>query len=48
MYRTKRKSCKCCLGTGVQTNKDGLRIPCPFCAGTGYADEPRIKWQPRL
>lgn len=30
--------CKCCYGTGVQTNKDGLRIKCPCCGGTG-------KWQ---
>ena len=27
-------SYKCCYGTGVQTNKDGIRIKCPCCGGS--------------
>lgn len=27
--------CKCCGGTGIQTNKDGINIICPCCGGTG-------------
>jgi len=26
--------CRCCGGSGVQTNKDGLTVRCPCCAGT--------------
>ena len=29
--KEKPKTCLPCGGTGVQTLKDGLRIPCPFC-----------------
>jgi len=28
-------NCKFCGGTGIQFNRDGLRVKCPECAGTG-------------
>jgi len=32
-----KEVCKCCHGTGVQTNQQtGLRVKCPCCHGTGY------------
>jgi DnaJ-class molecular chaperone len=30
-----RETCKFCNGTGIQVNKDGIRIKCPECGGTG-------------
>jgi len=38
MYNTYPKidhPCKCCGGSGVQMNKDGIKINCPVCVGTG-------------
>ena len=38
MYNTYPKidhPCKCCGGSGVQMNKDGIKINCPVCGGTG-------------
>jgi len=32
--------CRCCDGTGVQVNKDGLRVICPCCLGSGWRDTP--------
>lgn len=39
-----KKSCRYCNGTGIQTDKSGLRVPCPTCLGTGDENTPRIKW----
>ena len=30
-----KELCKFCNGTGVQINKDGLKVKCPECNGTG-------------
>ena len=39
--------CKCCLGTGVQHNKQtGERYPCPYCNGEGRKAK-KNKWLPR-
>ena len=27
--------CKCCDGSGIQINKDALKVLCPCCGGTG-------------
>ena len=44
IYNKKKKSCKCCMGAGVQTNKQtGLRQPCPYCGGTGIEKEHKSK-----
>jgi len=29
------ENCKFCNKTGIQTNKDGLKVKCPECNGTG-------------
>ena len=31
----KCEPCKCCGSTGVQVGKDGIRIRCPACGGSG-------------
>lgn len=37
--RHTKQTCIACLGTGIQTRNDGIRIQCPVCNGTG------IKWR---
>lgn len=44
MNGTTKENCKCCNGTGVQVNKDGLTVKCPCCSGTGDWDNPKITW----
>ena len=48
MYGKKGKCCKCCYGTGVQRTKDGLRIPCPFCNGTGKEGIHKSIWKQKF
>lgn len=40
------KPCKCCGGTGIQTNNEGLKVICPCCYGKGTRESeiPRIMW----
>jgi len=33
--KTMESKCKCCEGTGIQINKDLLKVICPCCNGTG-------------
>lgn len=44
IYLKKKKGCKYCFGTGVQTNKQtGIRQPCPQCHGTGIEHQRKPK-----
>lgn len=29
------KTCKCCGGSGIQINKNGIKEYCPACGGSG-------------
>lgn len=36
MIETRRtETCPGCMGSGVQTKNDGLRVNCPICGGSG-------------
>jgi hypothetical protein len=37
--KQEKKECICCYGTGIQQNKDNLRVICPACGGTGIMPE---------
>jgi len=47
IFEAKKKNCKYCFGTGVQTNKQtGIRGPCPYCGGTGKEKDKKPKILP--
>ena len=40
MYQpTVRLICPACDGRKVQKNKDGIKVRCPMCGGSGYITE---------
>lgn len=41
------KNCKCCNGTGIQMNREGINIKCPACGGTGNWNNPAVTWEAR-
>jgi len=42
-YTNTEETCPGCFGTGIQMNKDGLRVLCPICGGKKTL---RPWWQP--
>jgi len=37
---SKKKKCSACNGTGVQySEKEGLRVRCPVCLGSGESED---------
>ena len=35
IQQSHQEPCKFCDSTGIQTNKEGLKVKCPECGGTG-------------